>query len=122
MHRFYWSFFGLLIAVDGCASNIEGDRGEVEASERVVRSVISKNLKVDPSAIEMDKPISEPPLNADELDLVEIVMDLEEQLIIVVPEEALEHQLGKGPVQITPRQLATIVREASKSRQSMGQK
>jgi acyl carrier protein len=63
----------------------------------------------------MDRPISEPPLKADDLDLVEIVMTLEERRGVEISDAALERygKLG-GPVRITPNQLATIVKEAPK--------
>jgi hypothetical protein len=65
----------------------------------------------------MDRPISDSPLKADDLDLVEIVMELEERLGIEIADAAIERQagpLGKGTVRITPSQLVSIARDAPK--------
>src|SRR5262249_10399918 len=112
--------------MDGCAPRSEqpGSPRHQDAArteENAVRAVISELFKVDASAISMDKPISEPPLNADELDLVEIVMALEDRQNVVIPDEALDRyvggKVGRIPVfRITPSQLASIVREASKQK------
>lgn len=128
--------FGLFLAISvtGCAptseppkkdSSVNADpkasRAEDDA-EQLVRLVISENLKVAQGEIPMDKPISAPPLNADELDLVELVMELEDRKGIVISDDALDRftgtKFGKGPVQITPNQLVLLVREAPKQQLS----
>jgi acyl carrier protein len=84
-----------------------------DAEQKLVRTVIADQLKVDPASIVMDRPISEPPLKADELDLVEIVMTLEEQRGVEISDAALERYGNLGDsLRITPNQLASVVREA----------
>ena len=122
-HR-YLFIVGLVFAINGCASksgpaNAPSNQNVDEAG-RAVRDVISKILKVDHSAIRMDKPLSDPPLKADDLDLVEIVLELEDHLGIEISDAALERYAGavsgKGPPRITPNQLASIVRDAPKKK------
>ena len=64
----------------------------------------------------MDRPISELPLNARELELFGIVRQLEERHGIVISDVAVEQYNGgkpdEGPIRITPNQLASIVRLA----------
>src|SRR5437868_14700378 len=112
-------FLALIIAAVGCTSSTDPPKGPTklnppDAAEKAVRAVISELLKVHPSSIAMDKPISDPPLNADDLDLVEIVMELEERHGIEIADDSVEQYTGgklrKGPVPITPNQLASIVR------------
>jgi acyl carrier protein len=119
------------MASAACASNTEqpkgrSNQGTPDAAEKAVRAVISDLLKVDSSAIPMDKPISEPPLKADDLDLVEIVMELEERQGVEISDAALERyaggKFGKGPIRITPNQLVLIVREAPKLKESKRKK
>jgi acyl carrier protein len=93
--------------------------------ERVVREVIADLLKVDAAVIPMDRPMSDPPLKADDLDLVEIVMEVEERLGIEIADDALERQGGrleKGLVWITPNQLVSVARKAPKAQQSKRKK
>jgi acyl carrier protein len=119
----------VVVSVSGCISNTEPAKGPSnqaapDVAERTVRAVISDLLKVNSSAIPMDKPISDPPLKADDLDLVEIVMELEERNEVEISDAAVERygKLGKGPIRITPNQLVAIVREAPKRQQSKRKK
>jgi acyl carrier protein len=104
-----------VIAICGCAS-------EPDPVEKAVRAVISDYLKVDPTAIEMNNPLSNPPLKADALDLVQIVMTLEERLGVDISDAELERQtaikLGQGFARITPAQLVSVARTAPKLERS----
>jgi acyl carrier protein len=114
---------GLLVLVLGCTANTESPKGQpgdvkLDAAEKMVRAVIAEQMKVDASAIRMDNSISDPPTKADDLDLVEIVMTLEERVGVEITDAAIERYLGgkmiNAPPRITPNQLARIVREAPK--------
>ncbi len=119
--------FGALIvgvAVWGCASNRDPDKDKSNqavphVSENAVRAAIAAVLKVDSSTIQMDKPFSDPSLKADELDLVEIVMELEERFGVEISDAALERsaggKLGKDLLRLTPKQLVSAIQEAPKS-------
>jgi acyl carrier protein len=110
-------------AVCGCTSNTEPGKGKSKQAlpdnpEKVVRDVISAQMNVDSSAIQMDKPISDPPINADDLDLVEILMELEDRLGVEISDDAVERYArekpGKGTARITPNQLMSIIQESPK--------
>jgi acyl carrier protein len=126
MQRVHGYVLGLVIAINGCTSSAdptkapvnEGDSGAVE---KIVRDVIAEIMKVDAAVIQMDKPISTPPLKADELHLIEIVMELEERHGVEISDAALDRYTGRKegePVRITPNELASIVREAPKRQHS----
>ncbi len=112
---------GLVLAALGCSP--QGAAPSVkDDAERTVREVVAKTLNVNPASLNMDAPISDPPLNADDLDLVEMVMELEERLSIQIPDALVEKHVGgafpagkKAPVRITPARMAEMVREAMKS-------
>lgn len=93
---------GILVNMLGCTANT--DKGQ------------PGDAKLDASAIRMDNPISDPPTKADDLDLVEIVMNLEERVGVEITDAAIERYLGgkmlNTPPRITPNQLARIVGEA----------
>jgi acyl carrier protein len=121
-----WCLIALALVANGCAPKEQpgtgnGRPGTPDAAEKAVREVIADLLKVDAEAIPMDRPISDPPLTADDLDLVEIVMELEDRLGIEIADADIEGQpggaLGKGPVRITPNQLAAVARKAPKAQQ-----
>jgi acyl carrier protein len=101
---------------------------DILALRKTVRKVIAQHLAVSVDLVDMDKPLCEPPCKADDLDLVEIVMALEERLAIEIPDKMLEDRLkerGKflakvesnrksTVVTITPNELVDIVIEAKK--------
>lgn len=125
------AFVALAVIIGGCTSNtdspkVSNNEASPDAAEKVVRAVLAERLKTDASAIPMDKSISDPHLRADELDLVEIVMDLEERHGVEITDAAIEKYLGgkfgDGPARITPNQLVTVVREAPKLDQSKRRK
>jgi acyl carrier protein len=125
MQRVQRLFVAIVVILSGCNSERETARSlniqaPPDASERAVRAVISELLKVDSAGIPMDMPISDPPLKADDLDLVEIVLELEERLGIEIPDADLKRYAGKlaeSLVEITPNQLVAIVRDAPKAQQ-----
>ncbi len=82
--------------------------------QKAVRSVLAEQFKVEPSVIGMDQPITEPPLSADDLDLVEIVMELEDRFGISIPDTSVPLVSEKS--QLTPNQLVSIVQEAQKNK------
>ena len=122
---------GFLVAIVGCAGNTSPPKEQTnqagsDAAETLVRTVIAELLKVNASAIPMDKSISDAPVKADDLDLVEIVMELEDRHGVEISDAAIERYLGGkfgvAPPRITPNQLAAIVREAPKLQQSRRKK
>jgi acyl carrier protein len=120
------AIFGLAF---GCTSQppAETDRSPSHKSEaeRIVRAAIGDVFKVNPSAIDMNRPLSQAPLNADDLDLVELVMVVEERLGVVIPDERVEElsggKLGKDPIRLTPAQLVRLAQEAKPSKKNDGQ-
>jgi acyl carrier protein len=106
----------VFLALNGCTDPSNGL--SKDNAEAAVRAVISSHFNVASAVINMDRSITDPPLNADELDLVEMIMELEERHGIEISDAAVNRvtggTLGKGPSRITPNQLASIVRGASK--------
>ena len=67
------------------------------------RSVVSEQLGVEPKQIEPGKPLRE--LGMDDLDLVELIMALEEEFDIAIPDEAVDDEA------VTTHRLAEVVVE-----------
>jgi acyl carrier protein len=84
--------------------------------EEFVPKLLAEQLAVDRSKIVMNRPIGEPPLGADELDLVEIIMEIEEHFDVSIPDEDLEEISGAKQdhllTRITPAHLVTLAKKA----------
>jgi acyl carrier protein len=66
-----------------------GKGGEIVAVYEKVRAIISEQLGIDENDITMESSFIED-LGADSLDIVELVMALEEEFDIVIPDEDAE--------------------------------
>jgi acyl carrier protein len=64
-------------------------RAEIEALEARIRGVVARQLGVEPSEVIPDASLQED-LGADSLELVELLMALEDEFDIEVPEEVAE--------------------------------
>jgi acyl carrier protein len=96
----------LCMLLAGCseATQSTGDPG-VDA----VRAEVAKHLKKEPNQIDVAKPLAA--FGADELDVVEIVLAVEQAFKVVIPDESL----GEKPSQtLTVKQLAEIVSKQPK--------
>ena len=93
--------------------------------EVAVRAAIAAQFKLDPLAIDMSRPLSEAPYNADDLDLVELVMEIEEKLGVRIADERMEEmsggKLGKTAIRITPAQLVILAKQAKPNPKSKGE-
>ena len=78
----------------------------------VVREITAAQMGVDVNQIQPSTSLGE--LGADELDIVELVMELEEEFDVSIPDEAIENVTGSqtwsdGADRLTIRKLAEIV-------------
>jgi acyl carrier protein len=113
--------------IAGCHGKVEVDKAgsstEAKASSssgpdlRLVQGVLAELLQVDASTIKPDATFAD--LGADELDLVEVVMEVEDRLDVRIPDEAIA-----GPpsapqedvtLRLTVKELAAVVTAARKS-------
>jgi acyl carrier protein len=92
-----------------------------------VREAIAKVIgkKVDP--LPLDQPLASPPLKADDLDLVEAVMEIEERLDIEIRDEDLERAAGaKGVANlsryVTPAMLISLAEKGKARRVQRGKR
>jgi acyl carrier protein len=100
----------------GCAGRDAevGPRRPSLGVEETVRRAVAEILSIDPRTIDMARPLAE--LGAEDLDVLEIVMTIEEDLGVMFPDDLLEWIEGKrpanGPVRLTPDDLVRIARDA----------
>jgi acyl carrier protein len=109
----------MVVLAAGCSGSPEPvGTGPAPAKdpEEVVRAAMSAVFKVQPSSVDMNRPLCDAPTKADDLDLVELVMEIEERLGVEIPDEKVQEflggQLGKVPIRITPAQLVVLAQQA----------
>lgn len=102
--------------VEGQPAPVASTTGQatMTAEQKAVQSILAEQFKVEPNVIGMDQPITAPPLSADDLDLVEIVMELEDRFGVLIPDSSVPLVSEKS--QLTPNQLVSIVQEARKKK------
>jgi acyl carrier protein len=112
--------FAVFVCLSACSNTSPPQRlptaPDAGKPELIVRKAIGELFKTDATIIDMNRPISESPLNADDLDLVELVMEIEEQLDVTITDAELEKamggKLGTTSIRITPAQLVDIASQA----------
>ena len=115
----------VVVLAAGCSGAPESNgTGPAPAkdADRAVREAMASVFDVKPSSVDMNRPLGDPPFNADELDLVELVMEVEERLGVEIPDAKIEEleagQPKKAPVRVTPAQLVEIARQAKPASKS----
>jgi acyl carrier protein len=111
MHRVL-AIAALALVLGGTASHTYAADKVPPAAEVLqrVRDTVAEQLDVDPKLVEPGKLLTQ--LGMDELDLVELIMALEEEFDIQIPDEAVESNGTKGWADaVTAQRLAEIVAE-----------
>jgi acyl carrier protein len=83
-----------------------GSKAQPQTVERV-REEVAKILKKEATQIDVGKPLGAQ--GADELDIVEVVMAVEEAFKVQIPDSALEEKPGEVAKTLTVQKLADIV-------------
>lgn len=107
---------------DPAAPAVAAEPAVADAASRDVEAFIpmllAEQLGIERSRIVMDRPIAGPPLGADELDLVEIVMEIEDHFDVTLSDEELVKIAGgtetEMPTRITPSHLVKLTKDAVK--------
>ena len=118
----------LMLILSGCGPQAERTETPVPAAPKIrstptpaeqpteagVREILASHFHVDAKEIPFDQSLDKPPLQADELDLVEIIMELEDRYSITIPDgevsfESTDRETGLPAVRVTPQNLVKIV-------------
>ena len=103
----------LCVFLLGCGRSQSGPPGQQQVVDRV-RSEAAKILKKYPSQIDISKPLAA--LGADDLDVVEIVIAVEEACKVRIPDNALGDKPDEVSKTLTVQELADIVSKQPKTR------
>jgi len=102
----------MALLISGGISLVAADEVPLAATEVLtrVRDVVALQLGVNPRRVESGKRLTE--LGMDELDLVELIMALEEEFDIAIPDEAVDSNGPRGwDDAVTTQRLVEIVTE-----------
>ncbi|HEV2946850.1 MAG TPA: acyl carrier protein [Gemmataceae bacterium] len=94
------------VLITGCSQSRSARPDNQEVVDRV-RSAVAKILKKDARGIDVTKPLAE--LGADDLDLVEIVMVLEDEYQVEIPDSEIAGTPKEVCKELTVQKLAEIV-------------
>lgn len=74
-----------------------------------IRNIVAKQLSLEASAVDVDVPLSKQKVAADELDIIEIIMNVEETFGIEIKDEEVSLPEGHLTDDLSVRKLADIV-------------
>jgi acyl carrier protein len=74
-----------------------------------IKSIVAKQLSLDTNVIDVDAPLSKQKVAADELDVIEIIMNVEETFGVEIRDEEVSHPEGHLKDDLSVRKLAQIV-------------
>jgi acyl carrier protein len=106
MRIFPSAFLALLLFWSGC-----GSQPSQQTVDRV-RSEVAEILGKDAAQIDVAKPLVEQ--GADDLDIVEMVMAVEEAFNVEIPDSAIDGNVGEVSKTLTVQKLAKIVSKQQK--------
>ena len=96
-------------------SKAQGDKPTRSASsdyEQIlsgIRNIVAKQLNLDASAIDVNVPLSKQKVAADELDVIEIIMSVEETFDIEIKDEEVSNPEGHLKDDLSVRKLVDLV-------------
>jgi acyl carrier protein len=100
----------------------EGDkptRSVAADSEQIlsgIRNIVAKQLSLDASAVDVDAALSKQKVAADELDVIEILMSVEETFGVEIKDEEVIKPEGQFKDDVSVRKLADVVARKKKGK------
>jgi len=94
----------------GCGRQNNNPSGQENTVERV-KAVVAKSLKTDSGKLDTQKPLASQGIKIDELDLVELVMAVEEEFKVKIPDTSLGDKPADLVKTLSVEKLAQIVSE-----------
>ena len=100
-------------------SNEQNSASQATTSERQntqdkITEIVAKQLGIEPGSVDPNVPLSKQKVAADELDVVEIVMSIEEELDVEIKDEEIGDTVGEITESLSVKKLAEIVAKKKK--------
>jgi acyl carrier protein len=90
--------------------------GDHHRTRQKVLAIVAELLEKDPATIDPQQQLGHPDIGADELDVVEIIMEVEDAFGIEIPDEAFIDPQTKALTEITVQKLVGIVLSSANRR------
>ena len=87
---------------------------ERQNTQDKITEIVARELGIDPGAVDPNLPLSKLKVAADELDVVEIVMSIEEELDVEIKDEEIEDKVGGIAESLSVKKLTEIVANRKK--------
>ena len=87
---------------------------ERQKTQDKITEIVARELGIDPGAVDPNLPLSQLKVAADELDVVEIVMSIEEELDVEIKDEEIEDKVGGIAESLSVKKLTEIVANRKK--------
>ena len=103
------------------ASNVPEQRRDQDDVDQIL-TIVAGYFEIDPAQIELYAPINDLPSSADELDVVQLLMAIEERLNVEIKDEELERLLDTAELSELPHRLSvdTLAQLVAAARSSSG--
>ena len=95
-------------------SVVDPARSESQHIQDKITEIVAKQLGIEPGSVDIDLPLSKQKTAADELDVVEIVMNVEKELNVEIKDEEIGGTLGNVIDSLSVRKLVEIVSRKGK--------
>ena len=87
---------------------------ELQNTQDKITEIVAKQLGIEPGSVDPNVPLSKQKVAADELDVVEIVMSIEEELDVEIKDEEIGDTVGEITESLSVKKLAEIVAKKKK--------
>jgi acyl carrier protein len=97
------------------AANSESALSEDQRIQKVIIDIVAKQLGVEQASVDINIPLSKQKAPADELDVVEIILTIEEKLSVEIKDEEIGETVQGATTGLTVKKLVEVVSKKKKA-------
>ena len=97
------------------AANSESALSEDQRIQKVIIDIVAKQLGVEQASVDINIPLSKQKAPADELDIVEIILTIEEKLSVEIKDEEIGETVQGATTGLTVKKLVEVVSKKKKA-------
>jgi acyl carrier protein len=97
------------------AANSESALSEDQRIQKVIIDIVAKQLGVEQASVDINIPLSKQKAPADELDVIEIILTIEEELGVEIKDEEIGETVQGATTSLTIKKLVEVVSKKKKA-------